>query len=60
MLPLFHVDWTDIQLLEQVDITGINGNGGKAQSQGVEWTIRICARAWPDTSHGPGPTPTRN
>jgi iron complex outermembrane receptor protein len=36
---LFHVDWTNIQLLEQVDNTGINGNGGKAKSQGFEWTV---------------------
>jgi iron complex outermembrane receptor protein len=36
---LFHVDWTDIQLLEQVDNTGINGNGGKARSQGFEWAV---------------------
>jgi iron complex outermembrane recepter protein len=36
---LFHVDWTNIQLLEQVDNTGINGNGGKARSQGLEWTV---------------------
>jgi len=36
---IFHVDWTDIQLLEQVDNTGINGNGGKARSQGFEWAV---------------------
>jgi iron complex outermembrane receptor protein len=36
---LFHVDWTDIQLLEIVDQRGIDGNGGKARSEGVEWTI---------------------
>ncbi len=36
---VFHVDWKDIQLLEQVDNTGINGNGGKARSQGFEWTV---------------------
>jgi iron complex outermembrane receptor protein len=36
---VFHVDWTNIQLLEQVDNTGINGNGGKAKSQGFEWTV---------------------
>jgi iron complex outermembrane recepter protein len=36
---LFHVDWTDIQLLEQVDNTGIDGNGGKAKSQGLEWAF---------------------
>jgi iron complex outermembrane receptor protein len=36
---LFHVDWTNIQLLEIVDGNGVNGNGGKAKSQGVEWTF---------------------
>ena len=36
---IYHVDWTDIQLLEQVDNTGINGNGGKARSQGFEWAV---------------------
>ncbi|HEY0747589.1 MAG TPA: TonB-dependent receptor [Steroidobacteraceae bacterium] len=34
---IFHVDWTNIQLLEQVNSFGINGNGGKARSQGLEW-----------------------
>jgi outer membrane receptor protein involved in Fe transport len=38
-LAVFHVSWKDIQLLEQVDNTGINGNGGTAKSQGVEWTF---------------------
>lgn len=32
----FHIDWKDIQLLELVDNTGVNGNGGRAVSQGVE------------------------
>jgi iron complex outermembrane receptor protein len=36
---LFHVDWTNIQLLEVIDGNGINGNGGKAKSQGFEWTV---------------------
>jgi outer membrane receptor protein involved in Fe transport len=36
---VFHVDWTNIQLLEIVDNNGVNGNGGKAKSQGVEWTV---------------------
>jgi outer membrane receptor protein involved in Fe transport len=35
----FHVDWKDIQLFEVVDNVGINANGGKAKSQGVEWTF---------------------
>ncbi|HEY2678173.1 MAG TPA: TonB-dependent receptor [Steroidobacteraceae bacterium] len=36
----FYVDWTNIQLLEQVSGIGIDGNGGKAKSQGVEWTFK--------------------
>jgi outer membrane receptor protein involved in Fe transport len=35
----FHVDWTNIQLFETVNNVGINVNGGKAQSQGLEWTF---------------------
>jgi iron complex outermembrane recepter protein len=35
----FHVDWKDIQLFETVDNLGVNANGGKARSQGVEWTF---------------------
>ena len=35
----FRVDWKDIQLFEVVDTVGINVNGGKARSQGVEWTF---------------------
>ncbi len=35
----FHVDWTNIQLLELVDTFTINGNGGTAKSQGLEWTF---------------------
>ncbi|MGO9948669.1 MAG: TonB-dependent receptor [Steroidobacteraceae bacterium] len=35
----FHVNWTDIKILEVVNNFGINGNGGTAKSQGVEWTF---------------------
>jgi len=35
----FHINWQDIQLFEVVDNVGINANGGKAKSQGVEWTF---------------------
>jgi iron complex outermembrane recepter protein len=38
-VAVYHVDWKDVQLLEEVDTYGINANGGKARSQGVEWTI---------------------
>jgi outer membrane receptor protein involved in Fe transport len=36
---LFNVNWKNIQLLEIVDGFGVNGNGGTAKSQGVEWTL---------------------
>ena len=35
----FYVKWKNIQLFEVVDNTGINGNGGTARSQGLEWTF---------------------
>ena len=38
-LAAFHVDWKDIQLFETVNGFGINGNGGTARSQGLEWTF---------------------
>jgi outer membrane receptor protein involved in Fe transport len=38
-VALFNVNWKNIQLLELVDGFGVNGNGGTAKSQGVEWTF---------------------
>ncbi len=38
-VALYHVDWKDIQLLEEVDGFGINGNGGTARTEGLEWSI---------------------
>ncbi len=35
----FHVDWKNIQLTEVVNGFVINGNGGTARSQGIEWTF---------------------
>jgi iron complex outermembrane recepter protein len=35
----FHVDWKDIQLTELVNSFNINGNGGTARSQGLEWSF---------------------
>jgi len=35
----FHIDWTNIQLLELVNGFTVNGNGGDARSQGLEWTF---------------------
>ncbi|MGH7025335.1 MAG: TonB-dependent receptor [Caulobacteraceae bacterium] len=38
----FYVDWNNIQLLEYVDNTGVDANGGKARSDGVEWTFGLA------------------
>jgi iron complex outermembrane recepter protein len=38
-LTVFHVNWKNIQLLEEVAGFGINGNGGTARTQGVEWNV---------------------
>ena len=35
----FLINWDKIQLFEFVENTGINANGGSAQSKGVEWTL---------------------
>ena len=35
----FYIDWSRIQLLADVDNFGVNVNGGKAKSQGVEGTV---------------------
>ncbi|WP_458387938.1 TonB-dependent receptor [Sphingomonas sp. F9_3S_D5_B_2] len=37
-LAAFLIDWKDIQLLAQVAGLGVNTNGGKARSKGVEFT----------------------
>jgi iron complex outermembrane recepter protein len=42
-LALFHVDWKNIQLFEVVNQVGINGNGGTARSQGLEWNFGYLA-----------------
>lgn len=34
---VFHIDWSNIQLLTVIDNFGVNGNGGTAQSDGFEW-----------------------
>ena len=35
---VFHIDWTDIQLFAVVNGFGVNANGGKAKSDGFEFT----------------------
>ena len=37
-LAAFHIDWKDIQLFALVNGFGINANGGKAKSDGFEFT----------------------
>lgn len=39
-VAIYHVDWKNIQLLEQVAGFGINANGGKARTEGVEWEFK--------------------
>jgi outer membrane receptor protein involved in Fe transport len=36
---VFHIDWDDIQLFAQVNNFGVNINGGKAVSDGLEFTL---------------------
>ena len=40
-LAAFHIDWSDIQLFAQIDDFGVNANGGKAKSDGVEFTATL-------------------
>jgi len=36
---IYYIQWSDIQLLEEVDNYGINGNGGTADSKGAEANV---------------------
>jgi outer membrane receptor protein involved in Fe transport len=38
-LSLFYIDWEDVQLLVTDGVISGNGNGGTAESQGVEWSF---------------------
>lgn len=40
-ISAFFIDWSDIQLLTVYGGYGVNGNGGTAESKGVEWTINF-------------------
>ncbi len=40
-LAAFHIDWDDIQLFAQINGFGVNANGGKATSDGVEFTATM-------------------
>lgn len=44
-LTAFYIDWSNIQLLADVQNFGVNTNGGSAKSQGVEGSV-----AWAATS----------
>ncbi|WP_162875595.1 TonB-dependent receptor [Sphingomonas crusticola] len=37
----FYIDWKDIQLFTSVDGFGVNTNGGKARSKGIEFTSTL-------------------
>lgn len=37
-IAAFHIDWKDIQLFALVEDFGVNANGGKASSDGLEFT----------------------
>lgn len=37
----FHIDWTDIQLFTVINGFGVNANGGKAKSDGFEFTTTL-------------------
>lgn len=40
-LAAFHIDWTDIQLFTVINGFGVNANGGRAKSDGVEFTATL-------------------
>ena len=40
-ITAFHIDWSDIQLFAQIGAYGVNANGGKAKSDGVEATVTL-------------------
>jgi outer membrane receptor protein involved in Fe transport len=37
-IAAYYLDWKDIQLFVQINNVGLNANGGKAKSQGLEFT----------------------
>ena len=55
---VFHIDWKDIQLFAQINGFGVNANGGKAKSNGVEFTAPR-GRCAASTCRSMAPTPTR-
>jgi outer membrane receptor protein involved in Fe transport len=40
-IAAFHIDWSDIQLFASINNYGVNANGGKAYSDGVEFTATM-------------------
>tara|TARA_A100001391_G_scaffold119169_3_gene80972 strand:+ start:2427 stop:4709 length:2283 start_codon:yes stop_codon:yes gene_type:complete len=38
-ISLFNIDWTDIQIVQVLDVFVYNGNGGKARSRGLELSL---------------------
>ena len=46
-IAAFHIDWKDIQLYAVINNFGVNANGGKASSDGVEFTATMRpTRGW--------------
>jgi len=40
-IAAFHIDWKDIQVFGQINNFGVNFNGGKAESNGLEFTTTL-------------------
>jgi len=40
-IAAFHIDWKDIQVFGQINNFGVNFNGGKAKSDGLEFTANL-------------------
>lgn len=40
-IAAFYIDWKDIQLFAQINDYGVNANGGKARSKGLEFTATL-------------------
>ena len=40
-VSVFRIDWTDIQLFEVINNSGVTVNGSGARSQGIEWNLGL-------------------
>jgi outer membrane receptor protein involved in Fe transport len=41
-IAAYHIDWTQIQLLAVVNSVALTANGGKAVSDGIEWSVTLA------------------